>query len=147
MTDNKPLEDILKELKQYAEEQKQILDHLAQVEKPLWVQEGEKKKLLRIGEIAFMTTNEKGLELYTIDGKKYINFDSISHVEKEFAHDQRLMKTHRSFIVNLNHIDTIATVSGGRNLTFKGLSEEIMAKVTYEYVDRFLERLGASNEI
>ena len=52
------------------------------------------------------------------------------------------MKTHKSFIVNLNQIDTVKVVTGGRELTFKGLPVELTAKVTSDVLDQFQKRFG-----
>lgn len=98
--------------------------------------------MLRIDDVSFITTNTKGLDIYTTDSEKHINFDSISEIEDQFIDDLRLMKTHKSFIVNLNQIDTVKVVTGGRELTFKGLPVELTAKVTSDVLDQFQKRFG-----
>lgn len=137
------LQPVLDELRHYRVQQEELLEKLTQIEKPVWVQDGHHKKLLRISEISFITTNARGLDIYTTSGEVFKNFDSIANLEKTYAHDKRLMKTHRSYIVNLDQIDTIQTISGGRILRFKGLKSDFNAKVTHEYLTSFLERLGA----
>lgn len=132
---NEELEEIIKG-------QKELIKILETLDKPVFVQVGDKKKVLRIKDISFVTTNPKGLDIYTTDGNKYINFDSISQMIENFKDDQRLMKTHKSFIVNLNEIDTIKVISGGRELTFKGLNPDITAKMTSDALDEFQKRFG-----
>ena len=125
-------------LKQYS----QILKSLELIEKPIFVQDGDKKKVLRVYEICFITTNPKGLDIYTKDGKKHINFDSISNVAESFIDDPRLMNTHKSFIINFNFIDSVKVIPGGRELTFVGLPPELTAKVTSDALDEFEARFG-----
>lgn len=126
-------------------QQKETLKVLKAIEKPLFVQDGERKKILRVPEICFITTNPKGLDIHTSYGEKFINFDSISEVEKDFSDDPRLMKTHKSYIVNLTMIDSVKVVPGGRELTFKGLPTELTAKVTSDLLSEFEDRLQNKN--
>ena len=63
-------------------QQNQTLKRLSVVEKPVFVQDGDKKKVLRVSEIAFVTTNPKGLDIYTTEGLKYVNFESISDMDE-----------------------------------------------------------------
>jgi DNA-binding LytR/AlgR family response regulator len=123
-------------------EQSLVLKNLELIQKPIFVQVGDKKKVLRVNDISFITTNPKGLDIYTTDGNKYINFDSISQMSEDFKDDLRLMKTHKSFIVNLNQIDSVKVISGGRELTFKGLNPDITAKVTGDVLEEFQKRFG-----
>lgn len=132
---NNKLDEILKT-------QLQVLNALEAIEKPVFVQDGDKKRVLRIPEICFVTTNQKGLDIYTSDGQKHINFDSISEMAEEFKTDIRLMKTHKSFIVNLEMIDSVNVIPGGRELTFKGLPPEVTAKVTSDALPEFEQRFG-----
>lgn len=137
------LNQLLSEIRTLRQEQAEVLKILAFVDKPLFVQDGDKKRALRVSDIAFITTNPKGLDIYTTDGKKHINFSSISETDEEFKDDPRLMKTHKSFIVNLVHIDTVR-VESGRELTFRGLPPDLTAKVTNDYLEEFEKRLGKS---
>ena len=112
MADNSILNELLAEVKAFRQEQIEILKILSFVDKPLFVQDGDKKKALKVLDIAFITTNPKGLDIYTTDGKKHINFNSISETDEEFKNDPRLMKTHKSFIVNLVNIENVKVESG-----------------------------------
>ena len=134
---------IINKLDELIKIQSQTLKTLEFIEKPIFVQDGDKKKVLRVHEICFVTTNAKGLDIFTSDGKKYINFDSISNMDEEFKDDPRFMKTHKSFIVNFNFIDSVK-VDSGRELTFKGLPEELKAKVAQDYIEEFDKRFGKS---
>lgn len=135
-------DEIIGKLEEILKGQNELLKVLESVGKPIFVQLGDKKKILRVNEISFITTNPKGLDIYTTDGNKYINFDSISQVAEDFKDDLRIMKTHKSFIVNLNEIDSIKVISGGRELTFKGLNPDITAKITSDALEEFQKRFG-----
>jgi len=133
---------IINKLDELIKQQNETLKRLEILDKPIFVQDGDKKKVLRLSEIAFITTNSKGLDIYTTDGKKYVNFASISEISEEFKDDSRLMKTHKSFIVNFNEIETVKVVPGGRELTFKNLSPDLTAKVTSDALQEFESRFG-----
>jgi DNA-binding LytR/AlgR family response regulator len=122
--------------------QSDTIKNLELLQKPFFVQDGDKKKVLRISDICFITTNPKGLDIFTSDGNKYINFGSISDTAEEFKDDPRLMKTHKSFIVNFNFIDSVKVVPGGRELTFKNLPPDLTAKVTSDSLEEFEIRFG-----
>ena len=136
--------EIISKLDELINQQKETLKRLETVEKPVFVQLGDKKKVLRVWEICFVTTNPKGLDIYTSDGQKYINFSSISEMDEEFKNDERLMKTHKSFIVNFNFIESVEVVPGGRELRFKGLNPDVTAKVTSDSLAEFEKRFGKS---
>jgi DNA-binding LytR/AlgR family response regulator len=134
MNDDLKLDEIIKR-------QDEILKRLYAMDKPVFVQDGEKKRVLRVSEICFVTTNPKGLDIFTTDGKKHINFDSISEMDKEYQNTS-LMKTHKSFIINLDLIDSVKVVPGGREVTFKGISSELTARITFDTLDEFHRRFG-----
>lgn len=143
---NDPQNDLLKELQATRQVNEQLLNRLKVLDQVLWVQQGQKMKLLRVPDIAMITTNPRGLDVHTITSEKFANFDSISNVEASFVADPRLMRTHKSYLVNLNAIDTIEVSSSGRILTFKGLPPELTARVTYEYLAEFEKRLGKATD-
>lgn len=133
------------EVKGLREENARILECLedeASVAKRLKVQLGDRMRLLKVSEISFITTNERGLSIHATDGQIYVNFESITAVDKLFAGDHRLMKTHKSYMVNLNQVETIDSTSGGRELTFYGWPPDVTAKVAYSYVEELERRLG-----
>ncbi len=121
---------------------KKSIEHLEILEKPIFVQDGDKKRVLRIPEICFITTNPKGLDIYTLDNKKHINFSSISETIEYFKDDPRLIKTHKSFIINLNNISSVKVIPGGREVTFINLPDDITAKITSDSLEEFEKRFG-----
>ena len=138
MSENDNLDDLIQDIKSI----KESIERLELLEKPIFVQDGDKKKVIRIPEICFITTNSKGLDIYTLDNKKHINFSSISETAEEFKDDSRLMKTHKSFIVNLDNISSVKVIAGGREVTFIGLPEDITAKITSDVLEEFEKRFG-----
>ena len=84
----------------------------------------------------------EGLDIYTIDGQKHINFDSISDTAEEFKENISLMKTHKSYLININNISSVKVVPGGREVTFKGLPDDLVAKITSDALDEFERRFG-----
>lgn len=134
MSDDLKLDEIIRR-------QDEILKRLQAIDKPLFVQDGEKKRVLRVSEICFITTNPKGLDIFTADGKKHINFDSISEIDKDYQNTS-LMKTHKSYIINLDLIDSVKVVPGGREVTFRGLPPDLIAKITSDSLDEFHKRFG-----
>jgi len=102
--------------------------------KRIGVQENDSVYLLPTEEICFITTGDGGgVEYYAADGKKYVNFDSISGLDKKLAEDPKFMKVHKSYIVNLKQIATVTTVSGGRELGFRAWPDE-KVKCAQDYV-------------
>jgi DNA-binding LytR/AlgR family response regulator len=138
MTGENDLIELIEDIKSI----KKSIERLELLEKPIFVQDGDKKKVLRIPDICFITTNSKGLDVYTLDNKKHINFSSISETIEEFKDDPRLMKTHKSFIVNLDNISSVKVIAGGREVTFIGLPEDITAKITGDVLEEFEKRFG-----
>jgi len=138
MTGENDLIELIEDIKSI----KKSIERLELLEKPIFVQDGDKKKVLRIPDICFITTNSKGLDIYTLDNKKHINFSSISETIEEFKDDPRLMKTHKSFIVNLDNISSVKVIAGGREVTFIGLPEDITAKITGDVLEEFEKRFG-----
>ena len=141
----KLLGEFMLEVKGLREENARILERLedeASVAKRLAVQLGDRMRLLKVSEISFITTNERGLSIHATDGQIYVNFKSITEVDKLFAGDQRIMKTHKSYLVNLNQVESLKPTSGGRDLAFYGWPSDVTAKVAYTYVDELERRLG-----
>ncbi len=137
------LREIKSGLQQHLEQQQAILQQLRQQRQPLWVQAGKHLKLLWPDEICFITSETKvGLEVFTVSGERYPNFQTLSELEKRLSSETQFMRTSRQHLVNLNHIDQVQPAGRGRNLTFKGLPADLQARVTDGYLKAFLERLG-----
>lgn len=136
------LREIKAGLQQHLEQQQSVLQQLRQQHLPLWVQAGKQLKLLWPDEICFITSETKvGLEVITITGERYPSFQTLSELENRLAPELQFMRTSRQHLVNLSHIDQVQPSGRGRNLTFRGLPADLLARVTDGYLKAFLERL------
>lgn len=87
------------------------------------VQVDKEQLLLKPEEIVYFTSEDRGLAVFTADGKEYFNFKGLAEMERLLVDDPRFMRVHKSFIVNLEHVSRVKTVEGGRELQFDVLSE------------------------
>ena len=107
------------------------------------VQEVDRLVLLGLAEVSFITTHpDDTLAVYTDDGSCYTNFESLDVIGQRFATDPRLMRTHKSYLVNLARVRTVDNVGGGRLLTFLGCPDTLQAKVSEDNHADFERRLG-----
>lgn len=150
----KLLANLMLEVKQLRAQNAEVLQRLdeeANVHQRVGVrveaQQGARLMLLKVPDIAFITTNtiDDTLVVYGADGKRHANFESLDAIERRLGADPRLMRTHRAFLVNLNQIATIDNDGGGRVLTFRGCEEHIMARVAPDNRAEFERRLGIAD--
>lgn len=89
------------------------------------VQVGDSLKLLPTEDVVYATMNDEGnrLRIFTRDKQEFFNFSNLSDMEKLLAEDRRFMRVHKSFMVNLEYVDGIQTVPGGRELSFDVLPD------------------------
>lgn len=139
------LKELLIELKEVREENARILQRLEEVALPAQrqaVQQGERLRLLKVSEIAFITTKGDGVLIHGADGQAYLAFEGIGEVWKRLGADQRLMRPHKSFIVNLDQVRAIDKDEAGRAVLFYAWPDETVARVTNESAAEFDRRLG-----
>ncbi len=109
-------------------------------------QAGDRLVLLRVADIAFVTTDpdpaSDALVVHAASGQAFVSFDSLSALARRFAGDLRLMLTHKSFLVNLNQVRDMSNDAGGRIVRFHGWGDEAFAKVSPDNRDAFERRLG-----
>ena len=60
-------------------------------------------------------------------------------LENQMAHFDFIMKVHRSFLVNLNKIESVSGNAGGYKVAFKGISE--LVPVSRNYIPTFDEKM------
>jgi len=60
-----------------------------------------------IPSILLIQREERASVLYLADGSRYVSSDSLSELDERLP-DNMFFRTHKSYIVNLNHIDSIA---------------------------------------
>lgn len=97
------------------------------------VQEDNEQLLLKPEEIVYFTSQDRGVEVVTVDGKSHTNFMGLAELGRLLVDDKRFMRVHKSFMVNLEHVSRVKTVEGGRELTFDVLPD-LRIKVTSDYV-------------
>lgn len=139
------LKELMAELRLVREENARILQRLeeeALLAKRQAVQDGERLRLLRVSEIAFITTKDDGVTIHGADGRRYLAFEGIGEVWKRHEADRRLMRTHKSYIVNLDQVRAVDNVEAGREVLFYGWPDETLARVTNESAAEFDRRLG-----
>ncbi len=99
------------------------------------VLDGGGQRLLRSEDIVYFTTVDDGagkdrrLLVCTADGQQHYNFKGLADAEALLKDDPRFLRVHKSFLVNMEHVTTIAVVDGGRELAFDVLPE-LRIKVT-----------------
>lgn len=97
--------------------------------------DGKAQLLLRPEEIVYFTTGaDRRLQAFTADGRQFFNFSGLSEMQEKLKDDQRFMRVHKSFLVNLEHVSEVKNVEGGRELSFAALPE-LRIKVPQENVD------------
>lgn len=86
------------------------------------VQTSDAVVFIRPENIAYIKTNDKEVQIFTVDGKKWSRFDSLSKLEKKLKADPRFYRAHRSYLVNLYQVETLKKVKGKQayKLSFKG---------------------------
>ena len=81
-------------------------------------------QFLRVEEIVFITTDDKRLKYVTAGGQELYNFNTLAKMEKILAENRNFMRTHRSYIVNLDHVDRIEKKDSSYIIYFTSLPEQ-----------------------
>jgi DNA-binding LytR/AlgR family response regulator len=148
---NTPLDALMEELKLLRAENAAILQRIedeAGVHKRVGVrvsaQKGDRLMLLKVPDIAFITTDTANdiLLVYGVDGQRYVNFESLDAIGTHMADDPRVFHSHKSFLVNLNSIRAVDNEGGGRILYFEGWGDDVTARVSSDHRPEFERRLG-----
>ncbi len=139
------LQDLLAELRDVRVENARILQALEGAILPARrqaAQQGARLRLLKVSEIAFITTEDDGVAIHGADGQVYLYFEGIGVVWERLKLDQRLMKPHKSFIINLDQVRAVDNDNAGRAVFFYGWPDETTARVTNDNVAEFDRRLA-----
>ena len=73
----------------------------------LMLKHREGLSFLNIPDILLIQREERASVLYLTDGSRYVTGDSLSELEQRLP-DSMFFRSHKSYIVNLNHIDSIS---------------------------------------
>ena len=139
------LQILLKELEASREENARILQALEGATLPARRQagqHGERLRLLKVSEIAFITTKDDGVAIHGADGQVYLYFEGIGRVWDRLGADRRLIRPHKSFIINLDQVREIDNVDAGREVFFYGWPDTVLARVSNDAAAEFDRRLG-----
>lgn len=139
------IKQLMAEIAALREENVRILERLDRASLPAKrqvVQHGDRIRLLKVAEIAFITTKGDGIEVFAADGQRYLVFEGIGEAWKRIGTDPHLMRPHKSFIINLDAVRSIDKDDAGRAVFFHGWPDETTARVTNDSAAEFDRRLG-----
>ena len=95
---------------------------------------------IRIKSIAIITASREYTYIHTLDGREYLNSNSITKWENNLP-DQNFCRIHRSTIINLDHVLNIDYhISGVADVFIQGWSEPY--RISRNYLRRMKERYG-----
>lgn len=98
-----------------------------------------KKHIIPLDDLVAMKANGAYTELYLTDNSTVLVSKNIKHMESKLPEDSSLMRSHRSWIINLNHV--VSYMSSQGELTFLN---DIQAKVSKACKEAFEERVSLS---
>lgn len=87
----------------------------AQPKKPVRKAFGNRRLMIRgkeglsfvdMEDILLIQREDRQTVLYALDGRKYVTGDSLSEIEEKLDPDV-FFRSHKSYIINLNHVDTV----------------------------------------
>lgn len=139
------LKGLLAEIQVVRQENALLLQRLEEATLPARrqaAQQGDRLRLLKVSEIAFITTKDDGVAIHAADGQVYLYFEGIGVVWERLKADQRLMRPHKSYIINLDQVRAVDNDNAGRAVFFYGWPDETTARVTNDNVAEFDRRLA-----
>ena len=98
--------------------------------------------LLDIHEFIYAKADGNYLEIVLQKGEqceRLLKRITSKELENQLAHFDFIMKVHRSFLVNLNKIESVSGNAGGYKVAFKGISE--LVPVSRNYIPTFDEKM------
>lgn len=99
------------------EKLKSVMDHIVASPDRHIYQVHKRQHIFRIPyqDIAYIESDNSKCTLHSIQGERYTIYKSLTAIEKEL-HDERFLRCHQSFLVNMHHIrsaDTHFEMSNG----------------------------------
>lgn len=107
-------------------------------EKRIVVPSGQSYKLLAPADILMIKGDGAYSEIHLLDGAKLVASKNLKHFEDALEHIPVFMRTHKSYLVNLTHVQEYVKSDGGY-LILKG---NLMAGISPERVEDFWKRFG-----
>lgn len=81
-------------------------------------------RFLRVEEIVYFTTDDKRLRFVTTSGQEMYNFSTLADMGRLLENNRNFFRSHRSFIVNLDHVDRVERKGTSFVIYFTGLLDE-----------------------
>jgi len=90
--------------------------------KSIPVQTADAMYFIRPENIAFITTDEKRLAIYDLDGNSWTRYDTLSGMEKKLEKDPRFFHSHKSYCINTYAVKSLYKDTKGNSwrVTFHG---------------------------
>ena len=96
-----------------------------------------------VDEIALVQREERMTALYTRDGKRYMTGESLSEIDERLP-DGKFFRTHKSYIVNLDLIDSITPYGRWTYvIRLRGIPQD--ALITHDNYEALKARFGGEN--
>jgi two-component system, LytTR family, response regulator len=144
------LEKTIQKLRQYQQPPSldiQLLQSLLQQHQPsapplttISVKVGNKILLLGIDEIAFLESKEKYTAIKTLQGKEYLDAQTLHYWESRLPH--QFLRVQKGVIINTHHIESLERYVNNRfNITMKDKATTVLLS-GHSYVNSIRERLG-----
>jgi DNA-binding LytR/AlgR family response regulator len=94
--------------------------------KSIPVQTADAMNFIRPENVAFMTTNDKYIDIYDLDGNKWTRFDNLTSMEKKLEKDPRFFRSHRSYLINTYAVKSLFKDDRGKvwKVSFAGAIQE-----------------------
>ncbi len=92
-----------------------------------------------LNELLFIKADGNYIELFFIDGTKTLKRKPIKTIENLLQSYLSIVKTHRSYLVNINHIENISGNAQGYKLKLKNYAEKI--PVSRNMITSFNEKI------
>lgn len=101
--------------------------------KKIGVDIGEGIKLLDVNDILYITPESKRICYFTKQEKAYYNYDSLKNVEDKLKDNKNIVRVHRSYMANLDHIVKITKDGSKTMLVLKADVKEISIPMSDSY--------------
>ena len=103
-----------------------LLMRIASPLKSIPVQTADAMYFIRPENIAFITTDEKRLAIYDLDGNSWTRFDTLTGLEEKLKKDPRFFHSHKSYCINTYAVKSLYKEEdkGSWKVTFHGSIQE-----------------------
>lgn len=104
--------------------------------KRLILKESSRIYILHLSEILFIEAANRKVKIAFRDGSEiYISYP-LKEISKKLAENESFLQSHRSYIVNINHIQEIAKNS---NVSYEAVGENFNIPISRNYFKSFIK--------